>query len=407
MTVFLALMWLALAAALVGSWMRWFSWRSALGRRLRRAVRQLESEAPQGEENLDRLVDRLEVMAEKSSIERNLVAEERSRLQHAINELRSGLIVVDQEGDLIAQNSVAEQFVSARLASALVGSAALELLEAARGGHGGERLVTLTGPPSLVVQVTAQPLFSGERPLGAVAVIEDRTETSRVDQVRRDFVANLSHELRTPVGAIALLADTLVGETDEAVRSRLIGRISQESDRVGYIIEDLLELSRVELGGTPRQDLIDVEVLLSEAAELARVHADQRDVKVHRLPVAQDLRVVGDRGQLLRAVSNLIENAIKYSEPDSLVEVAAQGKSGFVEIVVRDQGFGIPAHEHERVFERFYRVDRARSRNTGGTGLGLSIVRHVVSNHGGEIRLDSREGEGSTFSLRLPSESDE
>jgi two-component system sensor histidine kinase SenX3 len=406
-TIFLAFVSFVLAAALVGSWMRWFSWRSTLGRRLGRAVLQLDREAPEGEENLDRLVDRLEVTAERSSIERNLVAEERSRLQHAINELRSGLIVVDQDGDLIAQNGVAEQFVSARLASALVGSAATDLLEAARRGRGGERLVTLTGPPSRMVRVTAQPLFNGERPLGAVAVIEDRTETSRVDQVRRDFVANLSHELRTPIGAIALLADTVVGEPDEAVRLRLVGRISQESERVGDIIEDLLELSRVELGGKPRQDLIDVEALLSEAAELARVYADQREVKVLRLPAAQDLRVVGDRGQLLRAVSNLLDNAVKYSEPESLVEVAARGIAGHVEIVVRDQGIGIPAHEHERVFERFYRVDRARSRSTGGTGLGLSIVRHVVSNHGGEIRLRSREGEGSTFTLRLPSHSGE
>jgi two-component system, OmpR family, sensor histidine kinase SenX3 len=417
MNTVLVILTAGLAAALVGSWIRWVSWRSTLGRRLGRAVLQLDRKAAEGEENLDRLVDRLEDTAERSSIERNLVAEERSRLQHAINELRSGLVVVDQDGDLVARNRIAEQFVSSRDSSALVGAAVVDLLESARRGRGGERVVNLTEPPARVVRVTAQALSSGERPLGAVAVIEDHTESARVDRVRKEFVADLSHELRTPLGAISVLAHTLVGEPDEGVRSGLVGRITSESGRVGQIIDDLLELSRLELGASPREDLVDVEALLSEAVDLVRVHADKREVKVLRLPAAHALRVVGDRDQLLRAVSNLLENAVRYSNVESLVEVAAQAvgeaaqgefyassyaASNHVEIVVRDQGMGIPQHEHSRIFERFYRTDEARSRSTDGSGLGLSIVRHVVSNHGGQIRVRSREGEGSTFTLRLP-----
>jgi two-component system, OmpR family, sensor histidine kinase SenX3 len=286
----------------------------------------------------------------------------------------------------------------------LVGAAVNDLLRGARQGRNGERLVTLTGPPPRVIRVSAQVIFDGQRPLGAVAVIDDRTEATRIDQVRRDLVANLSHELRTPIGAIALLAETLSGESDGAVRERLIGRISTEADRVGDIIEDLLELSRVELEGTPRHDMVDVEALLASAADLVRASAGARGVRLARLPAPGDLRLVGDRGQLLTAVVNLLENAINYSDADSEIELgSAEHGTGTVDIVVRDRGIGIPQHEHERIFERFYRVDKARSRGTGGTGLGLSIVRHIVVNHDGEILVRSREGEGATFTLRLPS----
>ena len=391
-------------AVTVFGWVRWLLWRSSLSRRIGRVVLQLDREAGEGEENIRQILQRLESAAERSAIERNLVAEERSRLYIAINELEVGLVVIDQDGAAVASNDVAERYLEARHAEVLVGAAVNDLLSGARQGRNGERLVTLTGPPPRVIRVSAQVIFDDQRPLGAVAVIDDRTEATRIDQVRRDLVANLSHELRIPISAIAFLAETLSGEFDGVVSERLIGRISTEADRVGDIIEDLLELSRVELEGTPRHDMVDVEALLASAADQVRSSAGARGVRLARLPAPGDLRLIGDRGQLLRAVVNLLENAINYSDADSEIELGAVGLgTATVDIVVRDRGIGIPQHEHERIFERFYRVDKARSRGMGGTGLGLSIVRHIVVNHDGEILVRSREGEGATFTLRLPS----
>ncbi len=402
MTVLLAIAAAALAAALAASWVRWTMWKRNIGRRLNRVVLQLDPAPVADDLSLPDLVGRMEGTAERFSIDSNLAQEEQRRLLLALDELTVGVVVADQDGTMLVRNPVADEFLAARHAAALVGAAVTDLLQVASGGRGGERTVNLTGPPARVIEVRSHPLFDSQRPMGAVVVIEDSTEGDRLDRVRRDFVANLSHELRTPVGAIALLSDTLAGEDDPKVRARLVERIGLEAERVGHIIDDLLELSRVELDGSPRQDLVDAEALLAEVADQTAQTADLREIKLLRLPAAAELRLLGDRGQLVRALGNLVDNAIKYSDPGGSVELAALQNGSFVDIVIRDQGIGIPQHEHERVFERFYRVDKARSRSTGGTGLGLSIVRHVVANHGGEILIRSREGEGATFTLRLP-----
>ena len=402
MTALLVGLCVALAAALGLSWLRWMVWTRALGRRMNRVVLQLDPTPEPEELSLADLVGRMEAGAEQSVIDTHLAVEQQRRLRLAIDEVNVGVVVADQDGAMVVQNPIAKQFLAARHGAALVGAAVTDLLEAACLGRSGQRTVTLTGPPSRVMEVLARPLFDGQRPMGAVVVVEDQTDGARIDRIRRDFVSNLSHELRTPVGAIALLSDTLVGEDDLKVRSRLVERIGLEAERVGLIIDDLLELSRVELDGSPRRDLVDAEALLSEVADQYCGPAEARQIKLLRLPAASELRLLGDRGQLLRALGNLVDNAIKYSEAGSTVELAASENGGLVDIVIRDQGVGIPQHEHGRIFERFYRVDRARSRATGGTGLGLSIVRHVVANHDGEILIRSREGEGATFTLRLP-----
>ena len=405
--------------------------RSSAAERLGRVVHRFvgEGEAPRPGEarldhnSLDDWITYLESIATTAAMTANLAERDRARWQLAMNELAVGVVLVDEDGNVCASNALADEMMSARDAMALVGAGVTQLLESAQEGQARSRTVKLTGPPPQVIEISAHPVASDSHALGAVAVMADRTDGVRVDEVRRDFVANLSHELRTPVGAIALLSETLAGEDDAAVRTRLVDRIGAEADRVRHIIEDLLELSRVELEGSMRQESVPVVPLLCEVAHQYSEHARKHDVSLVSPDVAEQQPVLyADRGQLLRAVGNLVDNAIKYSDPGSEVhlsaalgsqddrlpsEVAADAdEQAWVDVVVADEGIGIPADETERVFERFYRVDKARARATGGTGLGLSIVRHVVMNHGGEVMLQTREGVGTTFTLRLPAEQD-
>jgi two-component system sensor histidine kinase SenX3 len=234
-------------------------------------------------------------------------------------------------------------------------------------------------------------------------VIEDISERRRLEAVRRDFVANISHELKTPVGALGLLAETMADEEDQSVARRLAERMQLEATRVGRIIEDLLDLSRIESEESPSREPVPVHLVLAEAAERLRPTAELRSITIDVAEPNHRLTVMGERRQLVSALNNLLENAVKYSDDGGRVEVTTTTDGTWVELAVCDHGIGIPARDLERIFERFYRVDRARARDTGGTGLGLAIVRHVATNHGGDVRVESHEGEGSTFTLRLPS----
>jgi two-component system sensor histidine kinase SenX3 len=237
--------------------------------------------------------------------------------------------------------------------------------------------------------------------IGALALIEESTERRRLDQVRRDFVANISHELRTPVGALGLLAETIQDEPDHDTVRRLAGRMVAEADRVARTIEDLLELSRIEFGDETHIDEIDIVAAVGEASSRISAAAEQRGITISTVGL-QRFVVRGDRRQLVSALYNLLDNAVKFSSPNGAVEIRLEAVGDRVQVSVVDQGVGIPSRDLDRIFERFYRVDRARSRGTGGTGLGLAIVRHVAANHGGDVTVASREGEGSTFSLVLP-----
>jgi two-component system sensor histidine kinase SenX3 len=215
-------------------------------------------------------------------------------------------------------------------------------------------------------------------------------------------VANVSHELKTPVGALGLLAETLADEEDAAVIRRLAHRMQAEAMRVGRTIHDLLDLSRLESEESPEREPVAVHLAVGQAVEQVRGAAEARGVVLEVADIGRRITVPGDRRQLVSAVYNLLDNAVKYSEPASSVHLRCATNGDWVELSVQDHGIGIPTRDYERIFERFYRVDRARSRETGGTGLGLAIVRHVATNHGGRISVTSREGEGSTFFLRLP-----
>lgn len=328
------------------------------------------------------------------------------RLVGALDSIPQGIVLADGGGQIVFRNRTAAGFLSARHGDALVGSLITELIDAAVGGESTTRTIELYGPPRRTLQVRAVPLETPEGDdevdVGAFVVVEDISERQRLDAVRRDFVANISHELKTPVGALGLLAETLSGEEDPVVARRLAQRMQREAFRVARTIDDLLQLSQIEASELPAREAVPVHLVLAEAVDRTRPAAEMRAVRLVVDEPARRLAVVGDRRQLVSAIANLCDNAVKYSDAGAEVRLRTRTDGAWVEIDVVDQGIGIPSRDLERVFERFYRVDRARSRDTGGTGLGLAIVRHVVQNHEGEVRVASREGDGSTFTLRLP-----
>ena len=319
-------------------------------------------------------------------------------IRDAVNSLSVGVVVVGTDGKVIFRNKLAESVTGVIHSDVLVEEVVEQHLSVALRGETKRQVLDLFGPPRKVFAVSATPLAIG----GAVAMTEDITERYLVDAVRTDFVANISHELKTPVGALAVLAEALSQEDDLEIIHRLSEKMVDEAIRVGRTIDDLLELSRIEFGGEAVKDEVDAAVILTESISRAAPLASLHSIKIAMAELSTPLKVVGDRRQLVSAIGNLVENAVKYSESGSSVEVSARPDGDSVEFAVTDFGLGIPARDLDRVFERFYRVDRARSRDTGGTGLGLAIVRHVANNHGGDVSVTSIEGEGSTFSLKIP-----
>jgi two-component system sensor histidine kinase SenX3 len=256
----------------------------------------------------------------------------------------------------------------------------------------------------LGVHVRVTPLTGNDYEPGHVAIeAADVTEAHRVNRVRRDFVANVSHELKTPVGALSLLAETLLEAADDPVASRRFAeRIHHESQRLARLVKELLELSRLQgADPLPAPMPVTVDRIVHEVVDRTRTAAAAKGIEVTFAGV-RGLTVYGNEGQLVTAVANLAENAIAYSPEDTKVSIEASRAGDMVVILVVDQGIGIAPKDLDRIFERFYRADRARSRDTGGTGLGLAIVKHIAVNHGGRVEVESTEGVGSTFTLRLP-----
>ena len=352
-----------------------------------------------------RLLERL-AAAERRSAEleerARQAAAEAARLREAIDALPHAVVVCGAAGEVLLRNRRSRDLEGGRHTAVLVDRAIEEVVAAGDATRPVTQTLELYGPPPRTLEITGTPMGRSDRPLGTVVIVDDVSELRRLEAVRRDFVANVSHELRTPVGAMGVLAETLADERDPEVMRRLAGRISGEAERAGRLIDGLLDLSRIESGELHRQRVALGEVVAAAVDRVAPL-ATQLGVDVVQGAVPADLSVEGDENQLCSAVANLLENAVKYSEPASSVHVDTAAADGWVEVVVRDNGVGIPSKDLERIFERFYRVDRARSRDTGGTGLGLSIVRHVATNHGGEVLVESQEGLGSTFTFRIPS----
>ena len=327
------------------------------------------------------------------------------RLASSLDALRSGLVLCDRSGRVVARNSAATALLQARHGEALVAGVIKDLLERARDGERVTTNVDLHAEPRRSYEVEAGPVERDGEVLGAVALVRDTTEHHRIESVRRDFVANVSHELKTPIGALSLLADSLAADSEPEVADHLAGRMQIEIQRVANTIDDLLTLAMLEDDSGRPDEQVDVGAAVAAAVDRISETAGQSGVEVvfsSRVDVAP---LWGSRRQLESAVLNLLDNAVKFSQPGGRVDVVVAAGRQAATVSVTDEGIGIPATEQSRIFERFYRVDRARSRSTGGTGLGLSIVRHVALNHGGDVSVASREGFGAKFTITLPLDS--
>jgi two-component system sensor histidine kinase SenX3 len=316
-----------------------------------------------------------------------------------LNALPLGVVLARHDASVVFRNRAAMAVVGLRHVDLLVEAAVDRLIrQTIEAGAGRTETLELFGPPPRVLVVSTVELTDGV----CLAVIEDISERTRIDAVRTDFVANISHELKTPVGALSILAETMQDEEDTDIVKQLASRMMREAQRMSETIDDLLELSKIELDTPLRQNNIDLVSLVREAAERHSMSAAAASVRISTEIPDGRFVVTGDHTQLLSAVSNLVDNAIKYSEASDTVTVRLFREPGHIVISVDDEGIGIPQADIDRIFERFYRVDKARGRGTGGTGLGLSIVRHIMANHGGEVNVTSQEGEGSSFRLVLP-----
>jgi two-component system, OmpR family, sensor histidine kinase SenX3 len=510
------------------------SGRRAISQRLAALGTRLGLDPPEDEYNIETSLAYLEQVTGGAAQAVTESSSDAIRLRRSLDTLTQGVVLCDENGTVIYRNGRANALMVSRHGDALAAQAVTEVLEDAWHEGSAERTLDLYGPPRRTLQVRAHQIDDGRRPLGVIALIEDVSERRRLEEIRRDFVANVSHELKTPMGALGLLAETLVSEPDPEVAQRLAGRIHNEAFRVSRIIDDLLDLSRIESEEAPPREPVLVNLVMADAIERVRATADQRGIEIVLHEPSPPVAVMGDRRQLVSAMHALLENAITYSYDDSKVVVSgtvqrvnhtatrpaatpvdqlevdlgtgevflgereeaksatedeggavgtADAEGGVeepvsatpakgtavdegpvepvftpeildnftepaetpaaagttvppvasaaglaapedetvavtettssipnwrieerdnVRITVQDHGIGIPARDLDRIFERFYRVDHGRSRDTGGTGLGLSIVRHVANNHQGWVDVESREGEGSTFTLVLP-----
>lgn len=344
-----------------------------------------------------RFVNSVNKNAELTNLQESMRSPIADQLRSAFDALPIGVFITDRNGGRPVHNRAGAAMTGIRHIDVLVQEAVDELITSSK-QESIQKTIEIVGPPTKHLAIRVQPLDVG----GAMATVEDVTQRVLTDTVRTDFVANLSHELKTPVGGIAALGDTMVEETDPKVVKRLAESIVTEAYRLSAIVDDLLDLSRIESGAAMNWTPVNIADVITEVVANSRSSAQRHQVEIV-LGENPSVFVHGDRIQLVSAFVNLVENGIKYSEANSSLQLHSEVIDAEVRVSVVDQGIGIAAKDHERVFERFYRVDRARSRATGGTGLGLSIVRHVVTNHGGRIELVSEEGMGATFTVILPS----
>jgi two-component system sensor histidine kinase SenX3 len=309
----------------------------------------------------------------------------------------NGEIVVSHSEGITTYNLIRDQH--------LINEALLRLVRAAR-RSGQIQEVTMelprgpigAGTHDLLVRVS----LLGEDGLVVILIFDD-SEMRRLDSIRRDFVANISHELKTPIGALSILSEAVLGASNDPESvTRFATRMQSEATRLTDLVQEIINLSRLQDDDPlKRAQQFEIGESIKEAIDQSRLNSESRKVEILYKNI-DHFFINGDRDQVTMAIHNLVENAINYSPEATRVAVAVKDVGGICEISVSDQGIGIPEKDLERIFERFYRVDAARSRITGGTGLGLSIVKHVVTNHGGDISVWSVEGAGSTFTIRLP-----
>lgn len=322
--------------------------------------------------------------------------------------LPSASLVVSPDGTVLRASTRAMALGLVNRSSVAVPEIAELVAKVADDGNAREQEMRVRRPPlgRELLELRARVATLGT---GAILVlIDDLADERRVEAVRRDFVANVSHELKTPVGALSLLAEAiLAGADDEDQVRHFAERMQYEATRLSALIQDVIDLSRLQSDDPlTHAEVINIDDLIGRALEEIRVLAGTRNIEVIVGDPSGAL-IYGDRIQLLTALRNLLVNAVAYSPDHTRISVTGWERDGIVEIAVKDQGEGIAAHDLDRIFERFYRADPARSRMTGGTGLGLAIVKHVCQNHGGEVTVWSEVGTGSTFTLRIPAYDDD
>ena len=314
-------------------------------------------------------------------------------------------VVLDQSNNVVRASPGAIQFGLVQNRR-LIHAARVNLAERAKAASGAvqEDVLLETGLRKDQVYVHARAARSGER--YCRLFVDDRTESRKLEEPRRDLGANVSHELKTPIGAIGLLSEAIAGATDDPeMVEKFAESLQKESMRLANLVQELIQLSRVQgakLSETSSE--VDLATVISDAVDRNQLLAEQHSIRL-AASATPGVKMIADYEMLVTAVRNLIENAIVYSEQHSQVGVGLRVVDSVAEIAVTDSGIGIPDSEQERIFERFYRVDPSRSRETGGTGLGLSIVKHAAANHRGEVKVFSKAGVGSTFTLRLPLDS--
>lgn len=382
-TVLLVVVTAAVGAAIAGLAMR------ASGRR----------RLDQAQERLERATDELRA-TERSSAERGDVQD------LILDAMEEGVLLVGADGSQLFANAALGRHLGS-IPAAVDSLLPLDLQRAVRRAgaeHGVERLEVEAGTPARWLRAAALPIGSDG---DVLLVVRDITQAKQLTAMRRDFVANASHELKTPVASIRAAAETLRDGAidDPPAARRFTEQLEREAIRLSRIIADLLDLSRLETG-SEMDEQVRLDVVVNDEVERLEDMAHERSVSLH--PQTEEVPSVKGSGRdLALLVRNLVNNAIRYTAADGTIDVSVTSEEAHVVLRVSDNGIGIPQRELPRIFERFYRVDRARSRDTGGTGLGLAIVRHVAENHGGEVRVESELGLGTTFEVRLPFSGDQ
>ena len=338
-----------------------------------------------------------------------------------INHVPDPLLLIDRDGQVIEANIAARRLLGQRivgraLSSVLRDPGVIDAAEKALAGLGTQQAeFSLPAPVEreYLARISPLPPDLDDRAAGVLA-LQDFTAVKRIDQMRADFIANVSHELRTPLSTLIGFIETLRGPAseDETARGRFLTIMQEQAERMSRLIRDLMSLSRIEMHEhSPPTDVVDVTRIVQSVTEIMQIKAGEKDVRF-RLDVPDSAaNVIGDEDELMQVVQNLVDNAIKYSRPSSTVSLTiapstkdrreGRAKDHFA-ISIADEGEGIPQEHLPRLTERFYRVDSARSRQMGGTGLGLAIVKHIMNRHGGALHIESRYGEGSTFTITIP-----
>ena len=339
-------------------------------------------------------------LARKSLPEQTTDALTASQLQEVFDSLPIGVIIASSDGTQRWENrSVTQLFEPGAPGITRFTRNVESMLTEARAGKESQLTLDIQGERPRMLDMHTMVLSQGDVAL----FVEDLSDRALIDRIRTDFVANISHELKTPVGALSILAETLSMQATDEVSKRLAERMVMESQRVGHTIDDLLELARIEFGRRMINQSVDIERVTREAIARVLPFASTRNVKINVSNTMTQFRsVAGDDRQLVSAITNLVENAVKYSNENSTVDVNISDTTDHVAVKVSDTGAGISSEHVDRIFERFYRVDDARSRDTGGSGLGLAIVRHVAIIHRGEVVVESTLGKGSTFTFIVP-----